>query len=98
GEEYKDTKRPLYLLIRRLAEVHRNLDVVGDPDQSIYKWRGADFKNIDELEEADFIARSIKQARSEDVDTMMAVLYRTNAQSRAIEDQLMRESIPYKII
>ena len=157
-DEYQDTNRPQYPLIKRLAEIHRNLAVVGDPDQSIYKWRGADLKNIldfetdfadaaivrleqnyrstqvildaataviqqnrnrkdkrlwtdrkggakivyfrggDELEEADFIVKSIKQARAEDVDTMMAVLYRTNAQSRAIEDQLMRESVPYKII
>jgi len=157
-DEYQDTNRPQYMLIKRLAELHRNLAVVGDPDQSIYKWRGADLRNIldfendfgdacivrleqnyrstqvildaataviqqnrnrkdkrlwtdrkgghsivyyrggDELEEADFIAKSIRQARVEDVDTMMAVLYRTNAQSRAIEDQLMRESIPYKII
>jgi DNA helicase-2/ATP-dependent DNA helicase PcrA len=157
-DEYQDTNRPQYMLIKRLAEIHRNLAVVGDPDQSIYKWRGADLRNIldfetdfgdarivrleqnyrstqmildaataviqqnrnrkdkrlwtdrqgghkivyfrggDELEEADFISKSIKQARAEDVDTMMAVLYRTNAQSRAIEDQLMRENIPYKII
>ena len=157
-DEYQDTNRPQYMLIKRLAEMHRNLAVVGDPDQSIYKWRGADLRNIldfendfgdarivrleqnyrstqvildaataviqqnrnrkdkrlwtdrtggekivyfrggDELEEADFITKSIKQARSEDIDTIMAVLYRTNAQSRAIEDQLMRESIPYKII
>jgi DNA helicase-2/ATP-dependent DNA helicase PcrA len=157
-DEYQDTNRPQYLLIRRLAEVHRNLAVVGDPDQSIYKWRGADLKNIldfehdfpearvvrleqnyrstqvildaasavirqnrnrkdkrlwtdrkggarvvyfrggDELEEADFIVRTIKDARTADVDSMMAVLYRTNAQSRAIEDSLMRETIPYKII
>ena len=157
-DEYQDTNRPQYMLIKRLAELHRNLAVVGDPDQSIYKWRGADLRNIldfetdfgdaaivrleqnyrstqvildaataviqqnrnrkdkrlwtdrkgghkivyyrggDELEEADFIVKSIRQARVEDVDTMMAVLYRTNAQSRAIEDQLMRESIPYKII
>jgi DNA helicase-2/ATP-dependent DNA helicase PcrA len=157
-DEYQDTNRPQYLLIRRLAEVHRNIAVVGDPDQSIYKWRGADLRNIldfeqdfgeativrleqnyrstqmildaasavisqnrnrkdkrlwterkggakivyfrgnDELEEADFITRSIKQFRSEDVDATMAILYRTNAQSRAIEDSLMRESIPYKII
>jgi DNA helicase II / ATP-dependent DNA helicase PcrA len=157
-DEYQDTNRPQYLLIRRLAEIHRNLAVVGDPDQSIYKWRGADLRNIldfetdfpeativrleqnyrstqtildaasavirqnrnrkdkrlwtdrtggsrivyfrgnDELEEADFITKSLKQARSEDVDATMAVLYRTNAQSRAIEDALMREGIPYKII
>ena len=157
-DEYQDTNRPQYMLIKRFAEIHRNLAVVGDPDQSIYKWRGADLRNIldfetdfgdarivrleqnyrstqvildaataviqqnrnrkdkrlwtdrqgghkivyfrggDELEEADFISKSIKQARAEDVDTMMAVLYRTNAQSRAIEDQLMRENIPYKII
>jgi DNA helicase-2/ATP-dependent DNA helicase PcrA len=157
-DEYQDTNRPQYMLIRRLAEAHRNIAVVGDPDQSIYKWRGADLRNIldfeqdfpdacvvrleqnyrstqtildaatavisqnrnrkdkrlwtdrtggskivyfrgnDELEEADFITRSIKQYRSADVDAMMAVLYRTNAQSRAVEDSLMRENVPYKII
>src|SRR3954447_12155941 len=157
-DEYQDTNRPQYMLIKRLAELHRNIAVVGDPDQSIYKWRGADLRNIldfeqdfgeakvvrleqnyrstqtildaatavisqnrnrkdkklwtdrkggakivyfrgnDELEEADFITRTLKQYRSEDVDATMAILYRTNAQSRAIEDALMREGLPYKII
>jgi DNA helicase-2/ATP-dependent DNA helicase PcrA len=157
-DEYQDTNRPQYLLIRRLAEIHRNLCVVGDPDQSIYRWRGADLRNIldfeqdfpnarivkleqnyrstqvildaasavirrnrnrkdkrlwtsqtggekiryfragDEIEEADFITRAIRDAQRASAGPMLAVLYRTNAQSRAIEDALMREGIAYRII
>ncbi len=157
-DEYQDTNRPQYLLMTRLAEQHRNLCVVGDPDQSIYKWRGADLRNIldfetdypearvvrlernyrstqvildaasaviaqnrnrkekrlwteraggdklqyylasDELEEADIIARVARSATRTSGDTPMAILYRTNAQSRVIEDALRREAVSYRII
>ena len=156
-DEYQDTNRPQYLLIRHLAS-HHNLCVVGDPDQSIYKWRGADVSNIldferdfknatviqleqnyrstqvildaassviqrnrgrrkkrlwtdraggelvlyhrahDELEEADFLISQIRQALNQKSDESVAILYRTNAQSRAIEDSLTRENLPYRIV
>ena len=157
-DEYQDTNRPQYLLIHRLASRHRNLCVVGDPDQSIYKWRGADLRNIldfehdfpeavtvrlernyrstqvildaasaviaqnrnrkdkrlytdrrggakilyyragDDLDEAEFIARTARKALHEDSENMVAILYRTNAQSRSLEDALRRSGTPYRII
>lgn len=156
-DEYQDTNRPQYMLIRHLTAERRNLCVVGDPDQSIYKWRGADLRNIldfetdfpettvvrlernyrstqvilnaatsvircnrqrkekrlyaereggdpiichranDELEEADFILKQLRERLAADIDKA-AVLYRTNAQSRAIEDALTREAIPYRVV
>ena len=157
-DEYQDTNRPQYHLIQRLSERHRNLAVVGDPDQSIYRWRGADLKNIldfehdfpeakivklernyrstqiildaasavirqnrnrkekrlwtdraggdliryyrgsDELEEADFIRRTAHAGIMSGPDCTVAVLYRTNAQSRVIEDSLMRSGLTYRIV
>jgi DNA helicase-2/ATP-dependent DNA helicase PcrA len=157
-DEYQDTNRPQYLLIQRLAARHRNLCVVGDPDQSIYKWRGADLRNIldfehdfpeakivrlernyrstqvildaasaviaqnrnrkdkrlytdraggakvlyyraaDDLDEAEFIAQRSRAALHDDVENVVAILYRTNAQSRTLEDALRRSGTDYKII
>jgi DNA helicase-2/ATP-dependent DNA helicase PcrA len=156
-DEYQDTNRPQYLLVRHLA-THHNLCVVGDPDQSIYKWRGADLRNIldfehdfpevatvrlernyrstqvildaasaviannrnrkekrlyterrggakilyyragDDLDEAEFVSRTSRTALHEDPENTVAILYRTNAQSRTLEDALRRAGTPYRII
>jgi len=156
-DEYQDTNRPQYLLIRHLA-THHNLCVVGDPDQSIYKWRGADLRNIldfehdfpevatvrlernyrstqvildaasaviannrnrkdkrlytersggakilyyragDDLDEAEFVSRTSRMALHEDPENTVAILYRTNSQSRTLEDALRRAGTPYRII
>lgn len=158
-DEYQDTNHAQYTLINLLAKRNRNLCVVGDPDQSIYSWRGADITNIlefekdypdakvikleqnyrstqcileaankvieynrgrkpknlwtdnhpghpvvyysanDEYEEGRFISdrvvllRRLEQRNYND----FAVLYRTNAQSRALEEVFMRSGIPYRM-
>src|SRR3984957_12377510 len=159
-DEYQDTNRSQYELMRLLTEAHKNICVVGDEDQSIYGWRGADIRNIldfehdfpdakvikleqnyrstknildaaynvvknnrgrsdkrlwtenvdgelitlleapNEVEEAIAIASIIRDSTQDDRSKLSrtAVLYRTNAQSRALEEQLINQRIPYRII
>ncbi len=157
-DEYQDTNRPQYLFARHLAEARQNICVVGDDDQSIYAWRGADIRNIldfeadypnalvvrleqnyrstqvildagnavirnnagrkgkelwtdraggerirlkrcaDEAAEALWIAGVARDFRRTHGYRKTAVLYRTNAQSRAIEEGFRRANIPYQIV
>jgi DNA helicase-2/ATP-dependent DNA helicase PcrA len=159
-DEYQDTNHAQYLMVSMLAGKHRNLTVVGDDDQSVYGWRGADIRNIlefrrdypdanvvtleqnyrstqaildtahavisrnteraakklwteqqggepvrllsvyDEQEEALTIAGEIDRLIGSEGFSLSdcAVLYRTNAQSRAFEDVLLRRGVPYRLV
>ncbi|WP_352399218.1 DNA helicase PcrA [Anaerotignum sp.] len=157
-DEYQDTNTSQYELVYMLAAKYKNLCVVGDDDQSIYGWRGANIRNIlefekdfpetvvikleqnyrstkkileaanavihnnqtrkdkslwtendggsilhiykaeNEYDEARFVSERIQEIVSEGkAHKDMAVLYRTNAQSRAVEDQFVRKGIPYRL-
>ena len=158
-DEYQDTNEAQYLLSKMISAKYKNICVVGDDSQSIYSWRGANFKNIlnfekdykdakvilleqnyrstktilnaansviknntkkkdknlwteneqgekikyvralDEKDEASFVTREIKKLKSDGVSLDdIAVLYRTNAQSRTIEEGFLNSNIPYRIV
>ncbi len=156
-DEYQDTNKAQYLLTKLLSKTYNNICVVGDFSQSIYSWRGADYKNLlrfkddfpntktfalsqnyrstqkildaatavisknkshpilelwtenssgediqiyetlTEQDEADLIVRTVKRLSPQD-RSKVAVLYRTNAQSRVIEESLLHYAIPYILI
>lgn len=159
-DEYQDTNHLQYLLIKQLAQKHKNICVVGDEDQSIYSWRGADISNIlnfekdfpnckiikleqnyrstqtiisaaaslirhnssrinktlftnndtgdlievrshwDDKTEANHVVKTISNLceKGDMSYNDFAVFYRTNAQSRSLEDQFRKHNIPYQII
>ncbi len=158
-DEYQDTNEAQYILTKLITAKYKNICVVGDDSQSIYSWRGANYKNIlnfehdfenaktilleqnyrstknileaanyviknnkmkkdknlwtenitgdkikyhkaiDEKDEASYVGKKIIELTNNGVDLKdIAVLYRTNAQSRNIEELLLRENIPYKVI
>jgi DNA helicase II / ATP-dependent DNA helicase PcrA len=157
-DEYQDTNRAQYQLVKLLAGKEGNIVAVGDEDQSIYRFRGADIKNIlnfegdfpgakiikleqnyrstgnildaatgvvsnniarkgktlfttggkgdpvrvvtcsNEREEAQFVLEKISGMRSQFKLTDFAVLFRTNAQSRPFEEELLRANLPYSVV
>lgn len=159
-DEFQDTNLVQYGLVRLLCQSHSNICVVGDDDQSIYRWRGANIENIlkfekdfpgtkvikleenyrstqnilnaagsvvrenrnrkdktlwtqnetgspvqcyraaDETDESEFVCEKIQELNREEGFSFndIAILYRTNAQSRVLEDVLRRQGLPYQVI
>ena len=158
-DEYQDTNEAQYILSKLISAKNRKITCVGDDSQSIYSFRGANYKNIlnfekdykdaktilleenyrststildaanqviknnkqrkdknlwtsrgkgekikyyrayNEKDEAQYVIRKIKELRNKDVEYKdIAVLYRTNAQSRVLEEEMLKENMPYRVI
>jgi len=158
-DEYQDTNEAQYILSKLISAKNRKITCVGDDSQSIYSFRGANYKNIlnfekdyqdaktilleenyrststildaanqviknnkqrkdknlwtsrgkgekikyyrayNEKDEAQYIIRKVKELRNKDVEYKdIAVLYRTNAQSRVLEEEMLKENMPYRVI
>ena len=158
-DEYQDTNESQYILTKLLSERHRNITCVGDDSQSIYSFRGANYKNIlnfekdykdaktilleenyrstsnildaanqviknnkqrkdknlwtsrgigekikyyrayNERDEAQYVLRKIKELINKGVEYKdIAILYRTNAQSRVMEEEMLKENLPYRVV
>ncbi len=158
-DEYQDTNEAQYILTKLLSEKNRLITCVGDDSQSIYSFRGANYKNIlnfekdykdaktilleenyrststildaanqviknnkmrkdknlwtsrgigekikyyrayNERDEAQYVIRKVKELTNRNVDYKdIAVLYRTNAQSRVLEEEMLKENMPYRVV
>ncbi len=158
-DEFQDTNTAQYAMLKRLAAAHSNILVVGDSDQSVYRWRGADYRNINrfresypgaqqilleqnyrstqlildaskaviqhnhnrvhkdlftdreggelivvreaynDLEEADTVVNTIQSLLLDGHSPSdFAVMYRTNAQSRSLEEAFVRANMPYRLV
>ena len=159
-DEFQDTNQAQYVLLKHLASFHNNIFVVGDVDQSIYRWRGADYRNLlrfeqdfpdaqvvlleqnyrstqtildvamavidrnphrkskklftsrgagervvfhetyDDRQESQFVVDTIASlvARNAAKPGDFAIMYRTNAQSRLLEEAFLRSNLPYKLV
>lgn len=158
-DEYQDTNEAQYILTKMISAKYRNICVVGDIDQAIYGWRGANYKNIlnfekdysecytilleenyrstknildaandviknnknrkdkvlwstkgegekieyfrafNERDEAQYTIRKIKELYNKGIGYQdIAILYRTNAQSRTLEEEMLKENIPYRVV